>query len=384
MDRGLPRSHHRSSATWLALAWALLIAYASLYPLTGWRWPPGQDLATLIVLPWPPWRDDFDRWANLAGYLPLGALLLVAARRSGWRAAPALLLALAVPAALSYGVEVLQQFLPGRHPSLKDWALNLGGAACGVALALVGRALGLDERWHRWRLRWFAGESAGALALLVLWPAALLFPAPAPLALGQLAPWLQDTAAALAEGVPWLEELPALAPLLSAPAPAVQAMPAATELAVTALGLLAPCLLAYAVIAPGLRRIGALAVLALLAAAAMTLSTLLNFGPRHALAWIGPLTPAALATAALAAAVLAPAGRRLSAVLGLMALTGGVSLVAQVPADPFYAQKLAIWDQGVFVRFHGLARWLAWLWPFAAMGWLLARVVRGEGPRPRR
>lgn len=379
MDRSL--SAHRSSATWLALAWALLIAYASLYPLAGWRWPPGQDLATLVALPWPPWRDDFDRWANLGGYLPLGALLLVAARRSGWAPGPALLLALALPAALSYAVEVAQQFLPGRHPSLKDWALNAGGAAGGVVLALGGRALGLDERWHRWRLRWFAGESAGALALLMLWPAALLFPAPAPLALGQLAPWLQETAAALADGVPWLQDQPLLAPLLSAPPPAVQAMPAATELAVTALGLLAPCLLAYAVIAPGLRRVGALAVLAALAAAAMTLATLLNFGPRHALAWIGPLTPAALAAAALAALLLAPAGRRLAAVLGLMVLTGLVSLVAQVPSDPFYAQKLAIWEQGHFVRFHGLARWLAWLWPFAAMGWLLARVVRGDGPR---
>ena len=187
----------RSSATWLALAYAALVAYASLFPFTGWRWPPGVELARLVLLDWPPWRDDFDLWSNLGGYLPLGLLLLVAALRSGWRLAPALLLSLLAPAALSYGLEVLQQFVPGRHPSLKDFALNAAGAACGVALGLAGRLAGLDERWHRLRQRWFARDSAGALALLALWPPALLLPTPAPLGLGRLGPELREWATGL-------------------------------------------------------------------------------------------------------------------------------------------------------------------------------------------
>jgi len=75
-------ARHRSLATPLALAYAALVFYASLYPFAGWRWPPGLTLATMGQLAWPPWHVEFDLWSNLLGYLPLGALLLIAARRS--------------------------------------------------------------------------------------------------------------------------------------------------------------------------------------------------------------------------------------------------------------------------------------------------------------
>ena len=63
-----------SNALKLALAWAALVLYARLFPFTGWRWPPGQTVAALLLLPWPPWFDVVDVWANLLGYLPLGVL----------------------------------------------------------------------------------------------------------------------------------------------------------------------------------------------------------------------------------------------------------------------------------------------------------------------
>jgi hypothetical protein len=66
--------------------------------------------------------------------------------------------------------------------------------------------------------------------------------------------------------------------------------------------------------------------------------------------------------------------RRLAAGLGLVVLTGLVVGVAQAPADPYFAQSLQAWEQGRFVRFHGLAQWVGWLWPYAAMGWLLSRL----------
>jgi hypothetical protein len=28
------------------------------------------------------------------------------------------------------------------------------------------------------------------------------------------------------------------------------------------------------------------------------------------------------------------------------------------------------------VRFHGVAQWLGWLWPWLAMAWLLSRLAR--------
>jgi VanZ family protein len=365
----------RSSATWLALAYAALIVYASLHPFAGWRWPPGVGFAELALIAWPPWRDDFDNWSNLLGYLPLGALLLMAMLRSGWHWGPALGLALLLPSALSYAMEFTQQFLPGRHPSLKDWALNSAGAALGVALALAGRLLGLDEAWHRRRQRWFTREAAFGLALLALWPVALLFPAPAPFGLGQLGPPLRELAVLALEGAPWAEDLQAL--LRPVPAPVMPLAPL-NELVLTTLGLLAPCLLAHALMAPGIKRVGAVAVVLALGLATLTLSTALNYGPRHALAWITPQTLPALALAALAALALVPAGRRLAAALALMAHSALVVLVAQAPADPFYALTLQAWEQGQFVRFHGLAQWLGWLWPFAAMGWLLTRLAASQ------
>jgi hypothetical protein len=49
-------------------------------------------------------------------------------------------------------------------------------------------------------------------------------------------------------------------------------------------------------------------------------------------------------------------------------------LLNQAPADPYFAQTLQTWEQGRFIRFHGLAQWLGWLWPYAALVYVLTRV----------
>jgi VanZ family protein len=366
----------RSSASALAWAYAGLIVYASLYPFSGWRWPTGQDWTQPFSLPWLPFTDAFDLWSNVLGYLPFGLLLAMAQMRNGhgrWRAAA---VALLVPAALSYAMEAAQSALPVRYPSLKDWALNVGGAALGLALALALQAYGAVERWHRMREEWFSAESGPALALLWLWPAALLFPAPVPLGLGQFDGRVRATLASWLEDVPGLEALHAL---LAAPSPAAASPPlpptGAAEASIMALGLLAPCLVAYSIVAPGWRRIAMVFGALVLAAAGMTLSTWLNFGPRHALAWITPWAGPAVGVAVLIALVLAPLSRALVIGAGLIVLTGLVVGVAHAPPDPYFAQSLAAWEQGRFVRFHGIAQWIGWLWPYAAMGWLLSRLA---------
>ena len=365
------RSRHRSSATPLAAVYAALVVYASLFPFTGWRWPPGQALTTLLVLPWPPYVLLYDLWFNLLGYLPLGTLLAIAVWRSGGPGWAALAAAVAGPAALSYGCEVLQQFLPGRHASLRDLAMNSAGAAIGAALALSWLGLGGGSLWQALRERWFLRDSAGALALLALWPVGLLFPAPVPLGLGQVGERLREAAQDLLEGVPWADtayEMLAVSNTATAP------LRPLAEAGITTLGLLAPCLLAYSVMNPGWRRVamsvGALA----LAFLGMTLSTLLNFGPQHALAWMAPGTPSALGAGLLLATLMAPLRRPVVVGLALVALTGLVVGVAHAPDDPYFAQSLQAWEQGRFVRFHGLAQWVGWLWPYAAMAWLLSRL----------
>lgn len=372
----MPLPRHRSSATPLALAYAALVLYASLYPFTGWRWPPGQDFLTLAALPTTRWHEGFDLTSNLLGYLPLGALVCIAARRSGLRPLSALLLAVTLPLGLSYATELLQQFLPRRVPAREDFLLNTAGALAGALLALLAHALGMVGRWQALRQRWFARESAGALALLTLWPVGLLFPAPLPLGLGQVGERLREALAAGLQDVPWAQ---ALYTLLAAPPPAATALRPLTETLIIALGLLSPCLVAYSVTRSGWRR-AAVAVGALvLAVGGMTLATLLNFGPANALAWLGPAALPGLGLGLLAALLLVPVPPRVAVGLGLVALTGLVVGVAQAPADPYFAQSLQAWEQGRFVRFHGLAQWVGWLWPYAAMGWLLSRLgARGS------
>lgn len=369
------RQRHSSSALPLAWAYTALVLYASLYPFAGWRWPPGQPLTALLALPWPPWRDPFDLWANLLGFIPWGVLAMSALLSRGQRMASAWLTLIMMAIALSYVCEVAQHFLPGRHPSLKDCAMNVAGAALGAALLTAARGVGAHRPWVSIRERWFVAQSGGALALLALWPAALLFPAPLPLGLGQIGGKASDALESWLEGVSWATPLYELVVLAQTPASPL--LPLSEGLA-TALGLFAPCMLAYSVARPGWHRallaLGALSMALL----AMTLSTLLNFGPSHALAWLSPATVPALVAGAFAALALIAVPQRVAAGLALLALAGGVMLVGQAPANPYFALTLQSWEQGRFVHFHGTAHWLSLLWPFVAMAWLLARLSQRE------
>jgi VanZ family protein len=366
----------RSSAAPLALVYAALVLYASLYPFGGWRWPPGPSLGALLALPWPPWRDPFDVWSNVLGYLPLGALLYVAQVRGGriaWRAALGALLA---ASALSYLTEVVQQFLPGRVPSRVDWALNSAGAAAGAALAALLHALGLLQRWQALRERWFMRDSAGGLSLLALWPVGLLFPTPLPLGLGHGASQLRELLLEAFEDVPWAA---GLVGLLQHAADTPQRLPPMSDALVQLLGLLAPCLVAFSVARRGWRRLPLVAGALGFGLLATTLSTALSFGPANALAWVTPQTLPALTLGTLIAAGAALLEPRAAAGLGLAVLGALVVLVGQAPLDPYFADSLQSWEQGRFIRFHGLALWIGWLWPYAAMVWLLGRLGRGSG-----
>lgn len=361
----------RLPAALAAAVLTALIAYASLFPFDGWAWPAGRSLADLLALPWPRARIPFDLWSNYLGYLPLGLLVVLALWRPGRSLVAAVLAATALGAGLSFALELAQQFLPSRHPSLLDWVLNSGGAATGALLAVPLARSRWAARGVGSMAQWFDAGSAGALLLLLLWPLALLFPSAVPLGLGQVGPRLLPLLADALAGVPWAVDWHAA--LLAAATPAV-APTLPMQATITALGLLAPCLLAYAVVPPGWRRVGLALGASAMAVAVLALSTALNFGPQHGLAWVTPAAlPGGLA-GLLLALLLAPVPRRLVAGLGLVAVTAGVLLVAQLPADPYFAQNLQRWEQGRFIRFHGLSQWIGWGWPFAAGLWLLARL----------
>jgi len=371
-------ARHRSSAAPLAWLYAALIAYASLYPFVPWKLP-GVSPFAFLALPWPRYWTWFDLVANLLGYIPLGALVFGAIVRSGGRAKQALLAAFAAGAAWSLAMEFTQNFLPHRVASNVDLGLNALGTLIGAALGFWVHVRGGVERWQAARERWFIDRSAGGLALLLLWPIGMLFPLPVPFAQGQVLATVQGwIAAGVADTslAPWVEGWADAGPGRSALSPG-------GEFALIALGLLAPCLVAFSIARAGWRRLVLVLSAAALGVLATTLSTALNFGPQHLMAWSTPQALAALGCAIVLAALLGMLPRRAAAGVGLVALTALVSVVALAPSDPFFAQSLQAWEQGRFIRFYGLARWVGWLWPYAAIVYLLARLGARDEQAPK-
>lgn len=368
-----PRNAARlSNANALAAAWALLIVYASLHPFSDWLSPMQAD-ARLLWLPWPRYWIPVDIVFNLLGYLPFGFLIAAGALRTGRARSKAVLRSVLIGTGLSLLMEWLQILLPMRVPSMPDWLLNSAGSLLGAAIALAADMLGLFERWQRLRERLFSVQAGAGFALLLLWPAALLVPPPLPLGLGQVqAPLLGALEAAL-EGTTMAQWFPLPAPNTVPLAPGV-------EMVATALGFLLPCFVAFSITPRGARRLPLVVGAVTLGLGTMALSTVLNFGPAHVSAWITPPVGPALVLAGVIALAMAWWGERWVAGVGLVGITLHVMLVNHAVTDPYLAANLQQWEQARFIRFHGVTQWLAWIWPFAALAFLLRRVAGRDGP----
>ena len=105
-----PVRRYKTAAFPLALLYAALIVYASLYPFADWRdqgiWP-----WAFLAAPLPRYWTWFDVVANVLGYVPLGFLLALAFMRSGrghravlWATALVVLLSLLATGASLTGV----------------------------------------------------------------------------------------------------------------------------------------------------------------------------------------------------------------------------------------------------------------------------------------
>ena len=82
--------------------------------------------------------------------------------------------------------------------------------------------------------------------------------------------------------------------------------------------------------------------------------------------------------AAVLAVLLLALPRRAAAATTLLALSIHLGLLNQAPADPYFAQTLQIWEQGRFIHFYGLVQWLGWLWPYAALVYVMVRLSGHE------
>jgi VanZ family protein len=356
---------HKTAAWPLSLVYVGLIVYASLYPFTGWR-DQGISPWDYLAAPLPRYWTGFDLVSNILGYAPLGFLLALSALRTG-HGGKAVMRATLSAGGLSLLLEALQSYLPARVPSNVDFVLNLGGAWLGAVTATLLEKMGAIDRWSHFRARWFVADARGALVLLALWPVALLFPAAVPLGLGQVFERLESALAELLMDTPFLEWLPVrdveFQPLLPG-----------AEMICVMLGALIPCLLGFCVIPAVSRR--AVFVLTVLAAGVgvTALSAALSYGPAHAWSWISLPVKVGLGMTALLAFVMMNVPGRVSAGLMLLALGIFLSVINQAPNSAYFAHTLHTWEQGRFIRFHGVGQWLGWLWPYAALVYVLSRV----------
>jgi len=340
--------HPHRLPTVLALSWGVLILYASLYPLTGWR-DSGAPLLDFLFAGWPRWFTFFDLLTNVLAYLPLGFLGVSAlAPTLGW--GWAVVLATLGGVGLSLGVELAQNFLPSRIPSNVDLAMNALGVLAGALAGARWGALLLDgSRLAFRRARHVAPGGWGDAGLLLagLWlltqfdPTTLLF------GNGDLRRWLAlPSAFAFSTGrAPWLEG----------------AAVGAHTLAVALL------------LAQLLRRRRWLPILGLLlvALAGKSLATYVMMQERLAFAWATPGSLGGLAIGLMLWFALRPLRAHLQRALAGVALIAAIVLVNVAPENPYFAHTLQVWHPGQFLNFHGLTRLAALVWPYLALTWLL-------------
>lgn len=346
-------------ARYLLAAYVLLVAYASLHPLVGWR-TRGLGPFAFLEDGFPSVVIPFDVAANLGAYVPLGVLAVASLPRR-WNALATVLVATLAGALLSLALEAAQTYLPSRVPSLLDLALNSAGAALGAAVYAIGRAR-FSLGAHGLRGTWFReGKPIDAgLVIIGLWLLTQLNPETLLFGTGDL----RD----LFEAVP--------AQLLP-PQSFVRA-----EALVCGANLAAVALLTGALVAPG-RPAWIVVVLVLAAAFAIrSIAFGVLFSPLDMFAWRTAGATMGVAGGLLVALVAGWLPRTVRFVAAGILVMSATVLVNIAPANPYLANSLAVWRQGHFFNFNGLTGVVSALWPFIALAWLLSSR-RGTTPQTR-
>jgi VanZ family protein len=342
-------------ARYLLAAYALILVYGSLYPLSGWR-VPGPDSFAFLRAPLPQFITSFDIAVNAAAYLPFGALLASVLPRT-FPAAGAIALATIAGAALAFTLEWLQTYIPTRVPSNVDLGLNVVGALLGAVAAVALRRRGAST-FAQLRTDWFRGGNRVDFGLMILglW------------LLTQLNP---ET---LLFGNGDLRDLFAAVPHQLVP----PAMFVRIEALISAANLIAVALFAGALVMPPRPAWVVVTLFVLVALAVRTVAYGVLFTPSSMLGWMTPGALLGLGVGALAAV----AGGRLPRGVR-MAIAGVLLMVATVtvnfaPGNPYLANSLAVWRQGHFLNFNGLTAFVSAAWPFVALAYLLFASTRGE------
>jgi glycopeptide antibiotics resistance protein len=172
----------KNTARWLTLAYALVLIYVTLHPLSALRWTDAFPWG-FVFKAWSKMGvTAFDVWVNLLAYAPLGfglVWVLFKSRIMRWGSAiqNALLLvtaAVLMGGGLSFFLESLQGYSTERVASLWDVMCNTGGALFGALFAAL-----IKERvsWIGGLLHHCIAPHRGALWVVIgLWALAQLHP----------------------------------------------------------------------------------------------------------------------------------------------------------------------------------------------------------------
>ncbi|HUP93824.1 MAG TPA: VanZ family protein [Burkholderiales bacterium] len=343
----------------LAIAYFVVIAYASLQPFRGW-WVPPEEIRLFLTAPWPRYITLEDVVVNIAAYVPLGFLLARACMRS-YGIRRAVFVAAALASLTSVAMETVQMFMPARIASNVDVLTNsLGGLLGALAAPMFAPTQSLGIRLARAREQWFVyGPSADVgLVLVCLWLVTQLHPAAQLFGTGNL----RDTF-----DLPvWFFHQPQL--LLSA------------EAAVVGLNLLGVGLIIVALTRETQPRGAVTAAVLGAGIAAKALTALALSKTAAPWAWITPGVMLGVLVGGVVLYGLTHVGRRAQWVAACVSFAAGIAIINVGPENPYQTLPPQLIAGGAthFLSFSGIVRALSELWPFLAL--VYAAAVAGKRP----
>ncbi len=353
--------------------YAMLVVYASCFPFSGWH-----DNG---LLPWtylgehmPHYWTGFDLAVNVVGYVPLGALAVLA-MYPRLRGGAAILFASVAGMLLAMLLEAVQSYLPSRVPSNLDLMTNTSGMLIG---ALVGEALRSpvleQSRLRELRRAWFSEQASRGLIVVSLWPLAQIFPQPYLFGhgqlLGTLSRWLSD----------WLETPVDLSLWLWSELGSGIEHYFPAEVIVTACGMTGAVLTLLCQTRRHAPKTMLAIVLLMAALGVKTLAHAILFDPDDALGWLTPSATSGLLIGMVMLAGLSfapPLAQRRAAIF---TLSLGLLVMNIMPANPYFMSTLQEWVQGRFLNFNGAAHFLSLTWPLFAL-WFLTHSSHHAAPQ---
>jgi VanZ family protein len=342
---------------YLAVAYPLPVAYASLYPFSGWR-APVEGATAFVFADWPFYVTFSDITLNVLAYFPLGLLLTLTfmGRTPRWAAA---MLGVLTGTLFSFLIELAQGYLPSRIASNVDLLTNGGGTVLGAAAAYA-----FGERWllsgelFRLRGRYFlpGATTDYGFVLLGLW----LF--------------TQLNAEIWLFGNGDLRHLVPGEVSVSYSAESYRYL----EAGVAALNFAG---VAFLLTAIARSLLGAAVSVIALTAAALALKTIASsalFIPGNPSLWLTPGSLLGLAIGFAAWLLLARASRNVLIRAAVVCLALGLVVVNLAPENPYLVAALKVWRHGHYVSFNGMTRLLSALWPFLTLGYLILLAREAE------